>query len=29
MHVDLDYRTLVHTLPSGVIPAYDGLEVQA
>ncbi|HAJ21956.1 MAG TPA: phosphoribosyl 1,2-cyclic phosphodiesterase [Rhodospirillaceae bacterium] len=29
MHVDLDYRTLVRTLPSGVIPAYDGLEVQA
>ncbi|MDF1748765.1 MAG: MBL fold metallo-hydrolase [Alphaproteobacteria bacterium] len=28
MHVDLDYRTLAHTLPLGVIPAYDGLEVE-
>jgi len=26
MHVDLDYATLVQTLPAGIEPAYDGLE---
>ena len=26
MHVDLDYATLCHALPPGVVPAYDGLE---
>ncbi len=25
MHIDLDYRTLIAELPSGVEPAYDGL----
>jgi phosphoribosyl 1,2-cyclic phosphate phosphodiesterase len=27
MHVDLDYATLLRELPSGVIPAHDGLEI--
>ncbi|WP_280955357.1 hypothetical protein [Cohaesibacter haloalkalitolerans] len=25
MHIDMDYDTLRHILPEGVIPAYDGL----
>lgn len=25
LHTDLDYGTLEHTLPAGVVPAYDGL----
>ena len=28
MHIDLDYRTLLENLPSGVEPAYDGLMFQ-
>jgi phosphoribosyl 1,2-cyclic phosphate phosphodiesterase len=27
MHSDLDYRTLLNSLPSGVEPAYDGMEI--
>lgn len=27
MHIDLDYRTLQQTLPAGVVPAYDGMEI--
>lgn len=29
LHVDLDYRTLTNTLPPGVEPAYDGLQIVA
>lgn len=29
LHVDLDYATLRRTLPAGVEPAYDGLEILA
>lgn len=25
MHVDMDYDTLIRTLPDGVVPAYDGM----
>lgn len=28
MHIDLDYRTLLAELPAGVVPAYDGLELE-
>ncbi len=28
MHQDLDYRTLVDTLPEGVVPAYDGMVIE-
>jgi len=28
LHVDLDYRTLCATLPPGVEPAYDGMELE-
>jgi phosphoribosyl 1,2-cyclic phosphate phosphodiesterase len=28
LHIDLDYRTLVETLPAGVEPAYDGLRFE-
>jgi len=27
MHSDLDYETLKHSLPDGVVPGYDGLQV--
>jgi len=27
MHSDLDYETLMHSLPDGVVPGYDGLQV--
>jgi hypothetical protein len=27
MHIDLDYETLRAELPTGVAPAFDGLEV--
>ena len=27
MHIDLDYRTMLQTLPKGVEPAWDGLEI--
>src|SRR6185312_1672900 len=29
LHNDMDYATLKRTLPPGVEPAYDGLEVEA
>ncbi len=29
LHVDMDYRTLVDSLPEGVEPAYDGLVIEA
>ncbi len=28
LHVDMDYATLVNTLPPGVIPAHDGLQIE-
>ncbi len=28
MHVHMDYRTLINTLPSGVEPAFDGLTIE-
>jgi len=28
MHLDLDYRTLVESLPPGIEPAYDGLTIE-
>lgn len=28
LHQDLDYQTLIATLPPGVIPAYDGMEIK-
>jgi phosphoribosyl 1,2-cyclic phosphate phosphodiesterase len=28
LHIDMDYRTLERELPEGVIPAYDGLQIQ-
>ena len=28
LHVDLDYRTLKSTLPSHVVPAYDGMTIE-
>lgn len=28
MHIDMDYQTLKRTLPAGVEPAYDGLEIE-
>ena len=28
MHTDLDYRTLERELPQGIVPAYDGLELE-
>ena len=27
MHSDLDYEVLRHSLPSGVVPAYDGMKL--
>ena len=27
LHIDMDYRTLCRTLPAGVEPAYDGMEI--
>ncbi|MEO5805143.1 MBL fold metallo-hydrolase [Devosia sp.] len=27
MHIDLDYQTLVDTLPAGITPAFDGLKI--
>jgi phosphoribosyl 1,2-cyclic phosphate phosphodiesterase len=27
MHTDLDYETLVNTLPPNVVPAYDGMQL--
>jgi phosphoribosyl 1,2-cyclic phosphate phosphodiesterase len=29
MHTDLDYRTLLATLPAGVVPAFDGMMLEA
>ena len=29
LHVDMDYQTLVRTLPPGVEPAYDGLTIRS
>lgn len=29
LHIDLDYRTLERELPQGVVPAYDGMVVEA
>ena len=29
LHVDMDYQTLLRTLPSGVEPAYDGLTIRS
>jgi len=28
LHIDMDYQTLRRTLPAGVEPAYDGLEIE-
>jgi hypothetical protein len=28
MHQDLDYQTLVRSLPAGVEPAYDGMSFE-
>lgn len=28
LHVDMDYQTLCRELPDGVVPAYDGMEVE-
>ena len=29
MHTDLDYDTLTVQLPAGVVPAYDGMRIEA
>jgi phosphoribosyl 1,2-cyclic phosphate phosphodiesterase len=27
MHTDLDYATLPETLPEGIVPAFDGMQL--